>query len=100
MSRNLKAVVIAGLALVPFVSLGMATAAEIRIGIVAATTGPAAFAGKPISNGAILALEEVNQSGMFGADKLVYELQDTGTSKAQALTLVSRYARGTDAVMI
>jgi ABC-type branched-subunit amino acid transport system substrate-binding protein len=54
-------------------AVGSAAAAEYMIGIVAGTTDPAAWAGQPITNGALLAIDDVNKSGVLGSDKLTAE---------------------------
>jgi branched-chain amino acid transport system substrate-binding protein len=77
-----------------------AAAAEYMIGIVASTTGSAAWAGVPEINGALLALEDVNKSGMLGSDRLTAEIQDSGSNKAQALSIVNRFALSTKALLI
>jgi branched-chain amino acid transport system substrate-binding protein len=98
MLKKLVMAAIAGLTLCG--AVGSAVAAEYMIGIVAGTTGPAAWAGQPITNGALLAIDDVNKSGMLGFDTLTAEVQDTGSAKAQALTIVNRYAFSTKSLLI
>jgi branched-chain amino acid transport system substrate-binding protein len=98
MLKKLVIAAVAGLTLCG--AVGSAVAAEYMIGIVAGTTGPAAWAGQPIANGALLAIDDVNKSGMLGTDTLTAEVQDTGSAKAQALTIVNRYAFSTKSLLI
>jgi branched-chain amino acid transport system substrate-binding protein len=98
MLKKFVAVAVTGLTLCG--AVGAATAAEYMIGIVTATTGPASFSGQPIANGALLAIDDVNKSGMLGSDTLTAEVQDTGSTKAQALTIVNRYALSTKSLAI
>jgi branched-chain amino acid transport system substrate-binding protein len=58
------------------------------------------LAGVPIVNGALLAIEDVNKGGMLGSDKLTAEVQDTGSTKAQALSIVNRFALSTKSLLI
>jgi branched-chain amino acid transport system substrate-binding protein len=97
----LKELVVAAAALLTLCGASRpAAAAEYMIGIVAATTGSQAWAGVPQINAARLALEDVNKSGMLGSDTLTAEVQDSGTNKAQALSIVNRFALSTNALLI
>jgi branched-chain amino acid transport system substrate-binding protein len=98
MLKRLVAVAATGLTLCG--TVGSATAAEYMIGIVTARTGPTSFSGQPIANGALLAIDDVNKSGILGSDTLTAEVQDTGSTKAQALTIVNRYALSTKSLAI
>jgi branched-chain amino acid transport system substrate-binding protein len=98
MRKKLVTIALAGLTL--YGGLESAAATEYMIGIVAGTTGPTAWAGQPIVNGALLAIDDVNKSGMFGSDSLIAEVQDTGSTKAQALSIVNRYALSTKSLLI
>ena len=71
---------------------GAAHGQEVRIAVPAALTGPYAFVGVPITNGIVLALEEAQASGAFGNLKVKWSVDDDASDKAQAITLVSRYA--------
>ncbi|MCO5091223.1 ABC transporter substrate-binding protein [Bosea sp. (in: a-proteobacteria)] len=77
-----------------------ALAKEFKIGIVAATTGATSFVGLPVANAVLLAIDEINKSGLLGGDTLKGEVQDTGSNKAQAITLFNRFALNSDALMI
>ena len=80
------------------VGLGLALAstslqaAELKVGLIMAMTGPYAFAGEPAAKGAKLAAEELNAAKFFGNDTLVLTSEDNGGDKAQALTLLNRFA--------
>lgn len=81
-------------ALAIFASLlaGAAGAQEVRIAVPAALSGPYAFVGVPITNGIVLALEEAQAAGTFGNLKVKWTVDDDASDKAQAITLVNRYA--------
>jgi branched-chain amino acid transport system substrate-binding protein len=98
MLKKLVAAAAAGITL--FGAVESAAAAEYMIGIVAATTGSQAWAGQPMANGALLAIDDVNKSGMLGSDTLTAEVQDSGSTKAQALSIVNRYALSTKSLLI
>jgi branched-chain amino acid transport system substrate-binding protein len=70
----------------------VALAQEVRVAVPAALTGPYAFVGVPITNGIVLALEEAQASGAFGNLKVKWTVDDDASDKAQAVTLVNRYA--------
>jgi branched-chain amino acid transport system substrate-binding protein len=69
-----------------------AQAADVKIGLIMAMTGPYAFAGEPASKGAQLAAEQLNAEKFLGDDKIVLTSEDNGGDKAQALTLLNRFA--------
>jgi branched-chain amino acid transport system substrate-binding protein len=71
---------------------GAAYAQDVRVAVPAALTGPYAFVGVPITNGIVLALEEAQASGAFGNVKVTWTVDDDASDKAQAITLVNRYA--------
>lgn len=66
-------------------------AAEIKVGIVQATSGgSAALYGVMQKNGAELAIEEVNASGILGDDKLVGIHQDDAGDRGQTVNIFQR----------
>jgi branched-chain amino acid transport system substrate-binding protein len=77
-----------------------ATAQELPIGIMNATSGVFAFGGVPIQNGMRLALEEANQKGMPGGAKIKILEGDEAADKAQAISLVTQFGRRDRALMI
>jgi len=62
-----------------------AQAAEIKIGVAEALTGPAAQYGNSIRNGFKLAVEQINASGMLGADKITLVIEDEQGKKEEAI---------------
>jgi branched-chain amino acid transport system substrate-binding protein len=77
-----------------------ASAAEYKIGIVAATTGATSFVGLPAANAVLLAIDEINKSGELGDIKLVGDVQDTGSNKSQAITVFNRMAADPNTLII
>src|SRR3954452_8106434 len=75
-----------------FTSLTPSLAADYKVGLMIAMTGPYAFAGEPAAKGARLAAEVLNAEGFLGQDKIVLTAEDNGGDKAQALTLLNRFA--------
>jgi len=77
-----------------------ATAEELAVGVFNATTGTFAFGGVPIQNGMRLALEEANQKGLPGGNKIKIVEGDTAADKAQAITLANQFGRRDRVLMI
>lgn len=69
-----------------------AQAAEIKIGLLIATTGAYAFAGAPIVTGAELAADQLTSTKYFGDDTLSLIKADNGSTGPQAVTLLNRMA--------
>ncbi len=68
-------------------------AEDYKVIIMQALTGPGAFAGTDAAAGMKFAAEEINKTGFLGAgNKVVYEVADDASDRAQTITLVSRYA--------
>ncbi len=68
-------------------------AADRKIVILQALTGGAAFVGVPASEGMKFAADELNARNFLGGgDKIVYEVADSATARAQAMAAVTRYA--------
>lgn len=65
-----------------------------KIGVEALLSGPASFAGTPVVNGAKLAVEEINESGMLGDGvNLALDVQDAGGDFAKAVSVASDFVR-------
>lgn len=63
-----------------------------KVGFPALLTGPAAFAGVPIADGAKLAVEEINTSGFLGeGSKIDLKIADIKGDPAQAIALYRQY---------
>ena len=77
-----------------------ATAQELPVAIMNATSGVFAFGGVPIQNGMRLALEEANQKGMPGGAKIKIIEGDEAADKAQAISLTTQFGRRDRALMI
>jgi len=70
-----------------------AQAADRKIVILQALTGGAAFVGVPAADGMKFAADELNARNFLGAgDKIVYEVVDSASARAQAMTAVTRAA--------
>ena len=88
--------VAAGLA----VATTTANAADRKIIVLQAVTGVASFFGVPVTEGIKFGLDELNAKGFLGADKIVYEVVDTNSGRAQAMAAVTRYAADPNVLMI
>jgi len=88
--------VMAGIALVAH----GAQAADRKIVILQALTGGAAFVGVPASEGMKFAADELNAKNFLGGDKIVYEVSDSASARAQAMAAVTRYAADPNVLMI
>lgn len=68
-----------------------------KIGVEALLSGPASFAGIPVTNGAKLAVEEINASGMLGDGvELELDVQDAGGDFAKAVSVANGFVRDAD----
>ncbi|NVL89905.1 MAG: penicillin-binding protein activator [Desulfobacterales bacterium] len=76
------------------ISLGMLGCAkkdkEIKVGVVAPLTGPAAPYGENIRDGAVLAIEEINASGGINGCPMVLVFEDEGATPQQAVAAVNK----------
>jgi branched-chain amino acid transport system substrate-binding protein len=97
--RRLMVATAASLALTSFAA-PPAAAAELPVGVFNATSGTFAFGGVPIQNGMRLALEEANQKGLPGGNKIKIIEGDTAADKAQAITLANQFGRRDRVLMI
>ena len=84
-----RMLLLAGLALASHALL----AADRKIIILQALTGGAAFVGVPTADGMKFAADELNARNFLGGnDKIVYEIVDSASARAQAMAAVSRAA--------
>jgi branched-chain amino acid transport system substrate-binding protein len=85
---------------IKFLALALATAlmshaqaADRKIVILQALTGAAAFVGVPASEGMKFAADELNaRNFLANGDKIVYEVVDSASARAQSVAAVTRYA--------
>ncbi len=70
--------------------VGVAAAADIKLGAAEALTGPAGQYGQSIKNGLELALEEINAAGGVKGNKLTLVLEDEQGKKEQAIDVVKK----------
>lgn len=77
-----------------------AHAEDIVVGAPLALTGPYAWVGVPSREGIEVALEEVNRTQALGANQLKLVIEDTGSDKGQAITLVNRFALRDKALLV
>lgn len=69
---------------------GTVHAADIKIGIAEALTGPAAKYGVAIKNGFMLAVEEINAKGGINGNKLALLIEDEQGKKEEAITVFKK----------
>jgi branched-chain amino acid transport system substrate-binding protein len=67
-----------------------ARAEDLVVGVEQALTGPYAFVGVPDLNATRLAADEINASGVLGANKIVLQVEDTGSDRTQAVTVMNK----------
>jgi branched-chain amino acid transport system substrate-binding protein len=77
-------------ALSAFSAVGIATAADIKLGAAEALSGPAGQYGQSIKNGLVLALEEINAAGGVKGNKLTLVLEDEQGKKEQAIDVFKK----------
>jgi branched-chain amino acid transport system substrate-binding protein len=92
MGSTKRAIGFLGLAAAMALASQSAQAADRKIIILQALTGGAAFVGVPASEGMKFAADELNAKNFLGADKIVYEVADSATARAQAMAAITRYA--------
>lgn len=68
-----------------------AQAAEIKIGIAEALTGPVAKYGVPIKNGFTLAAEEINATGGINGNKIKLVVEDEQAKKEEAINVFKKF---------
>lgn len=69
-------------------STAAALSGEVKIPVIAGTTGPTAPFDLPTRNAIQIAADDINAAGGFNGRKLTFELLDPGSDAAQAATLV------------
>jgi branched-chain amino acid transport system substrate-binding protein len=68
-----------------------AQAAEIKIGVTEALTGPVAKYGVPIKNGFVLAADEINAAGGIKGNKIVLVIEDEQAKKEEAINVFKKF---------
>jgi len=81
-------------------SAGAAQAQEYTVAAELALTGTYAWVGVPSHEGMTVGLDEVNKSGMLGAAKIKLTVEDTGSDKSQAISLINRFGARNDVLMV
>ncbi len=71
-------------------ALGSAAAADIKIGVAEALTGPAGQYGQSIKNGFVLAADEINAAGGINGNKLQLLFEDEAGKKEQAIDVFKK----------
>lgn len=69
---------------------GSVLAADVKIGVAAALTGPASKYGVAIKNGFTMASEEINAKGGVNGNKLVLEVEDEQGKKEEAINVFKK----------
>jgi len=86
-TRLFQGLLIAGLGAA---SIGAASAAEVTIGSILSTTGPAAFLGEDMKAGMELAIAEINQAGGIAGKPVKWVFYDAESQAAKALASTRR----------
>jgi branched-chain amino acid transport system substrate-binding protein len=68
-----------------------AQAAEIKIGVAEALTGPVAKYGVPIKNGFVLAADEINATGGINGNKIILVVEDEQAKKEEAINVFKKF---------
>jgi len=71
-------------------ALGSASAADIKIGVAEALSGPAGQYGQSIKNGFVLAADEINAAGGINGNKLNLLFEDEAGKKEQAIDVFKK----------
>lgn len=95
-----RRIILAGMAVAIGGVSGVASAADVKVGVMNAVTGAYAFGGVPIQNGMKLAIEHANASGALGSTKVIVVEGDSAGDKGQTITLVSKFSRTDNVLMI
>src|SRR4051812_41280260 len=75
-------------------------AADRKVVILQALTGGAAFVGVPASEGMKFTADELNAAKFLGQDRIVYEVEDSASARAQSMAAVTRYAADPNVLLI
>ncbi len=71
-------------------AVGAAAAADIKIGVAEALSGPAGQYGQSIKNGFVLAADEINAAGGVKGDKINLQFEDEAGKKEQAIDVFKK----------
>lgn len=77
-----------------------AQAEDYAVGAELALTGTYAWVGVPSREGLDVGIEEVNAAGLLGGPKLKVLIEDTGSDKTQAISLINRFSGRDKALMV
>jgi branched-chain amino acid transport system substrate-binding protein len=77
-----------------------ASAQEYPVAAELALTGTYAWVGVPSHEGMMVGLDEVHASGMLKKGKIKLLVQDTGSEKSQAISLINRFAARDQALIV
>ncbi len=98
---NLRLKLMAAAAALAMAAAGAPARAEtVRIAVVLGTTGAYAFVGVPLWNGLRMAHDELVAAGGYGPHAIEMTFEDNRSERAEALSLVTRFARNPDVHMI
>jgi branched-chain amino acid transport system substrate-binding protein len=100
MRFSLTSALQASLSLLAACGIAPAYGQEYTIAAELALTGTYAWVGVPSQEGLLVGLDEVNASGMLGAGKIKLLIEDTGSEKAQAITLINRFQARENVLMV
>ena len=98
MKRVLNSVAASALAVVALT--GVASAQEVKLGVVLSNTGTFAFVGAPVINAIRMAHDEAVAANYYGATKVTLMVEDNRSDKQEALTLINRMATRDNAIMV
>jgi branched-chain amino acid transport system substrate-binding protein len=77
-----------------------ASAEDYPVGAAIALTGTYAWIGVPSREGLELGIDEVNSSGILGANKIKVMIEDTASDKTQGISLMNRFKSRDKAIMV
>jgi branched-chain amino acid transport system substrate-binding protein len=88
----MKRMIVGVLCAIVALAVGAQTqAADIKIGVAAALTGPIGKMGVPIKNGFILASDEINAKGGINGNKIVLFIEDEQAKKEEGMNVVKKF---------
>ena len=91
---------IASLAMPPLVLPSAAQARDYQVAIVQSLTGPVAFVGTAVRDGALLAIDELNKGNFLGSgNKLAAIVSDDGFERGQVVTVMQQAANNQDVLI-
>lgn len=77
-----------------------ARADDVVVAAELAVTGPYAFAGAPSRDALPLAIDQINRNKLAGDNRIKLILEDTGSDKQQAISLINRFAQRDNALIV